>query len=477
MVAHRVKKLGMAALVAVMTSAPVAAVAESLSDALVSAYRSSGLLNQQRALLRATDEDVAVAVAATRPVISYALGAGWTRTRITTTGITRDEGSLSASLNATLTLYDFGRNDLNIEMAKETVLLTREMLVGVEQNVLLRAVKAFLDVRSAHETAMLQANNVRLITQELRAAKDRFEVGEITQTDVSLAEARLAGARAQEASARGNLMIAREEYKAAIGHYPNGLSVPPRVPMTARTLEAAKAQARARHPEVKAAQRGVTVAEMGTEMARRAPLPSLDANASLTGARTYSDNGTGIPPAGTVNSLTGKVGVTLSGPIYSGGRLAALYRKANAQAAASRFELHTTVMGVEQNVGNAWAQLAIASASLEATERQIRAARVALRGAREEAKLGARTTLEVLNYEQELLDAEATRIEAQSGQYIAAYNLLAAMGLLTADHLKLGIATYDPEPYYNAVKSAPVYVISPQGERLESMLEAISRSE
>ena len=466
----RVKQFRIAAisLVAALVMTPVATQAETLSDALVSAYRTSGLLDQQRALLRVKDEDVAVAVAGLRPVINYALNAGWSATRAagTVTTVT----TASATLSASFTLYDFGRTEKRIELARENVMMTRVMLIGVEQQVLMRAASAFLDVRSAHETALLQGNNVRLITEELRAARDRFDVGEITMTDVSLAEARLAAAKSAEAAARGQLMVAREEYKAAVGHYPDGLRVPPHVPMTAKTLDEAKALARAKHPDVLSAKRAVTVAELAVEIAKTAMLPTVTADAALT--RSLSNAG---PP--TPSDLSrATVGVSIAGPIYHGGKFSALYRQAMAQAEAARAGLHLAVQGVEQAVANAWAQLAIAQASIEATDRQIRASRVALRGAREELSLGARTTLEVLNFEQDLLDAQAGRISAESDQYRAVYNLLSAMGLLTAEHLGLGIATYDPEAYYNAVESAPVHLVSPQGERLDAVLEALGRN-
>jgi len=465
---HTLNRIAAAALAAMLSFAPLVASAESLSDALVSAYRNSGLLDQQRALLRVRDEDVAVAVAATRPVLNYALSSTWNLTDsagVVTTSLTN-----SLTLSSSFTIYDFGRSQMRIDLARENVMMTRDALIGVEQNVLLRAVRAFLDVRSAHETAMLQANNVRLITQELRAARDRFEVGEITQTDVSLAEAALAAAKSAEAAARGQLMIAREEYKAAIGHYPNGLRVPPAAPLAARSLDEAKAMARSRHPDVLSARRSVTVAEMSTELARRAMLPTLSADATLGANITDPLN---IP--GTTASRTARAGVTLSGPIYQGGRLSALYRQAQAQTEAARAALHIAAQGVEQQVANAWAQLAVAQASLQASDQRIRANQVALRGAREEQSLGTRTTLDVLNYEQDLLDAQAARIRAQSDQYLAVYNVLAAIGMLTADHLRLGIATYDPEAYFRAVKDAPVFEVSPQGERLDAVLEALGR--
>lgn len=448
--------------------------AESLSDAMVSAYRTSGLLTQQRALLRAEDESVAVAVAGMRPVINYALNGAVNSSNRTSWPASFSDGvtesiSATAQLSMDITVFNFGINALNVDLARENVLMTRDALIGVEQSVLLRAVQAFLNVRSAHETAMLQANNVRLITEELRAARDRFEVGEITQTDVSYAEAQLAAGRSNEAAARGQLMIAREEYKAATGHYPNGLQVPPPAPISVRSLAEAKAVARENHPDVLAQQRAVKVADMSVEIAHRSMLPRLTAGgtASRTLTRTH---------VSAADNTSLGVDLTLSGPIYQGGQLSALYRQAKARAAANRAALHVTVQNVEQSVANAWAQLAVAQASLQASEQQIRARRVALRGAREEATLGARTTLEVLSFEQDLLDAQAARISAQSNQYLAVYSLISAMGLLTADDLHLGIATYDPEAYFNAVKSAPIYDISPQGAKLDAIIETLGRS-
>ncbi len=438
--------------------------AETLTDALISAYRHSGLLEQQRALLRAADEDVAVAVAGLRPSINYALNAGWSNVQPMPGAST----SASATLSASLLLHDFGRSELGIKLARENVLMIREMLVGVEQRVLLRAVSAFLNVRSAVETSALQASYVRLITQELRAARDRFEVGEITQTDVSLAEARLASAKATEAAAVGSLLIAREEYKAATGRYPGTLSAPPAPPVTVSTLDEARTLGRSRHPDMLATQRNITIANMNVEMALLAMKPTLTASARVGNSASSA--------AGASNVTNTQFGLTLQGPIYQGGRFSALYRKAQAARDATRAGLHITKHAVDQNIGNAWAGLAIAAARREATDRHIRATSVALRGAREELSLGARTTLDVLNAQQSLLDARSNAITAQSDQYKAVYQLLAAMGLLTVEHLGLGIATYDPEAYFNTVSRAPVTEVSPQGKQLDALLEVLGRN-
>ena len=187
-----------------IVAAPVAK-AETLADALIAAYKNSNLLEQNRAVLRAADEDVALAVSSLRPVVAYTAQAGWQRAETDGFfGPTVNEGlAASLTLTAEMTLIDFGRNRLSIEIARESVLATRQALIDVEQNVLLTAVRAYVDVRLAQEVVALRQSNLRLIAQELRAARDRFEVGEITKTDVSIAEARLAASRAALASAEG----------------------------------------------------------------------------------------------------------------------------------------------------------------------------------------------------------------------------------------------------------------------------------
>ena len=199
----------MAALLAGATALPASA--ETLADAMVDAYRHSALLDQNRAVLRAADEDVANALAQLRPVVQWIAQHSYTDNE----GI--DFRTSSIALQAQVTLYDWGRNAIAIDIAKETVLATRAALVGVEQDVLLDAVQSYLNVRSALEQVDLQQNSVRVIGQEQQAATDRFEVGEITQTDVAQADAALAAARAGLASAEGNLAIAREAYRAATG--------------------------------------------------------------------------------------------------------------------------------------------------------------------------------------------------------------------------------------------------------------------
>ena len=448
------------AVVAVFALAVASGVrAETLADALVAAYKNSNLLDQNRAVLRAADEDVAIAVSALRPVIAYTAQAGWSRAEVNSgLATTVVEGlSASLSLSAELVLIDFGRRKLGIEIAKESVLATRQALIQVEQNVLLATVQAYVDVRLALDVVALRESNLRLITQELRAAQDRFDVGEITRTDVSIAEARLAASRAALAAAQGQLMIAREAYKAATGAYPGKLAPPPRAPALPRTREEAQGVARGTHPLIRQAQHQVTVADLQVELAKANRAPTIGAGVTL---RT-DDEG--------LESQS--LGLTMNQTLYAGGRLSALQRKALAGKDAARAALAQTAVGVIQNVGIAWANLAVASASIEASDLQIRAAQAAFDGVREEAAAGTRTTLDVLDAEQELLDARNARLEAEAQRYVAVYQVLATMGLLTVEHLQLGIPTYDPEAYYGAVEKAPSH--SAQGKKLDRILEKI----
>nr|WP_235000572.1 TolC family outer membrane protein [Pseudooctadecabacter jejudonensis] len=446
----------MAALAAGVMTGPVRA--DSLADALRDAYHNSGLLDQNRAVLRAADEDVAQSLASLRPVVTWQTQAVYQdSSALRSTGSISDNLSATATVTASLLLADGGASALATDVQKELVLQTRQGLIDVEQSVLFRAAQAYLSVRSASEFLALRRNNVGLIQQELRAARDRFEVGEVTRTDVSLAEARLAAARSLLASAEGALVQANEEFRAAVGRGPGRLAVvsPARLQ---HDVEAARAFAVRNHPNIRAAQHAVTAAELNIRRAEAALNPRLN----LSGTLGLTDEG----------DTTQRLALTYGGTIYQGGQLQSIIRQAQANRDAARAGLLITTQGINQQVGNAYAVLAVARASREASDLQIRAARTAFRGVREEATLGARTTLDVLNAEQELLDAQANMIDAQANEVVASYGVLAAMGLLTADHLNLGVQSYDPAAYYNLVREAPSRV-SEQGQALDRVLESL----
>ena len=442
-----------AALAMMLGSVALPAAAETLGDTLVAAYRHSALLDQNRAVLRAADEDVATAMSALRPVIDWALRHNFTDfngAEATTTTL---------GLTASMTLYDFGRSQAAIDMAKETVMSTRYALLAVEQDILLRAVQAFMDVRESSEQVELQQNSVRLLEQELQAAEDRFEVGEITVTDVAQANAQLAASRAALSAAQGDLEIARESYAAATGARPKGLSAAPPLPKRPASQEAARKAAQKNHPSILQASREVAASELAVVAAAAERNPTFSGTAS---AQIDKEDDKQLA-----------VGVELSQRIYSGGRLSAQHRKAMANRDAARSALLNTSRAVNEAVGNAWANIDVARAQIGSMDEQIAAAQQAYDGVREEATLGARTTLDVLDAEQSLLEARADKITAEANLQLAHYQLLAAMGVLTVKDLQLGIPTYDPSAYYNAVRDAPY--TSRQGESLDRVMRALNK--
>ncbi|QFU09051.1 Outer membrane efflux protein BepC precursor [Rhodobacteraceae bacterium THAF1] len=462
-----------AALVAGLAG-PLAARAETLADAFILAYRHSGLLDKNRAVLRAADEDVAQALASLRPVLSYTAQATRTYTfpndtpgGISSSGLpTSPRGdtvtdTASLGISGELLLWDAGRTRLGVDVARETVLLTRHALTQVEQQVLFNAVSAYLAVIEAQAFVNLRQSNVQVLNEQLRASRERFEVGEVTRTDVALAESQLAASRSDLSAALGDLEIARAQYVQAVGQKPGQLQPIATPPRTATSLDAAQAVARQTHPNIRRDMRAITVAELNILRAEAAMKPRIVGQGSLQIDQDYTE--------------TARLGVQMTGPIYQGGALTSAYRQAAARRDESRADLHITVDDVLNQVAQAWAQSEVATARIAAGELRVRAARVAFQGLQEEFGLGARTTLDVLDAEQDLQDARAALISAQVAEIRAAYQILFTMGLLTVEHLGLGITTYDPEAYYNAVKDAPVRKVSPQGEQLDRIIKSLGR--
>ena len=436
--------------------------AETLADSLAAGYESSGVLEQNRAVLRAADEDVAQAVAALRPVVSFvtsfqAANPGSPLARNSVAGFS---GGTTLGLRASLTLYDFGRRELLIAQQKEAVLATRQALLDVEQQVLLRVAQAYLEVRRSAAFVGLRQNNVRLISEELRAAQDRFEVGEVTRTDVALAESSLAAARSALSAEEGGLVQAREEFRAAVGRLPGDLAPAPpaRIPYT---LDQATEVALRTRPNLLQAQHQVAQAEIAVAATEATLRPSIAATGGFQLDQDLDDSASSI-------------GLELSAPIYQGGAGASTVRQAQAQRDSSRASLLTVARDVRQDVANAFSAIEVARASQQAFEQQVVAADIAFSGVREEATLGARTTLDVLDAEQELLNARANLVSSQVDESVASYQLLTAMGLMTAQNLGLAVQVYDPTAYYDLVDDAPA-ARSERGEALDRVLQSIAR--
>jgi outer membrane protein len=467
-ISERIARSAAILAVAAVGLVPAAARADNLADALAGAYKTSGLLQQNRALLRAADEDVGIAVSALRPILDWTGRFSRSNSEFSSGGI---PGGVSNSdgffgLSAQLLLFDNGNSRLGIKAAQETVLATRQTLLSIEQSILLRAVQAYMNVIRTTEIVRLRENNVRVLGEELRAAQDRFEVGEVTRTDVALAESRAASSRTGLARARGDLVNAQEEYVSAVGERPHSLLPTPPLPKTPVSIDAAKAMAVRNHPDLLSVRHQVAASDLNVRRAEAAMGPT----ARLTGEVGFNN---------TYNSTNyrdnASIALSLSQRLYQGGALSAALRRSMAVSDSVRASLLTVQENVAQNAATAYVGLKVAVASMRSTQKQVEAAQVAFDGTREEAKLGARTTLDVLIAEQELLDAQAQRIGAQTDRYIAAYALLATQGLLTAERLKLDVQIYDAAAYYNRVKNAPSRY-SRQGSDLDRVLRAIGRN-
>ena len=457
-----------------------AAGAETLGDALASAYKTSNLLLQQQATLRASDENVAVAISALRPVLTYiaqvtggnsqqvgtVTGPGGTTTSIDWV----EQANANFSLTAQMVLYDFGARKTNIATVKATVLATEENLRSVEQQVLLGAAQAYINVILQERMVGMQQSNVELVTKDLAAARDKFDVGEVTMTDVSQVEAQLAAAKSQLVASQGALTLAREAYKASVGNYPVRLAAMPRAPALPKSLSEAQAIAAKTNPQIRAAQHQSLAADLRVQSAFLATQPTVSGNVTA-GLTNYFNDSRGFSSGDAPQSLT--AGVQVQGTLYSGGQLSALYRQAlNAQDAA-KYGLAQTAVGVAQGVGNAWSILSVASASITASDQQVAAAQAALDGVRQEFAVGSRTTLDVLDAQQAVLGAESARLQAYSNLYEGQYSLLSSMGLMTASYLKLGVPIYDPKAYFNAVEGGPV--TSTQGKKLDQIMKLMGR--
>ncbi len=423
--------------------------ADTLTDAMRLAYETNPTLILNRAALRATDETVALARSGRRPQIALQ-ASGVLGNNAAFSGVATE--TYSASLNASLNLYDGGRSRDAVEAAKTAVLAARASLENIEQSVMLSAAQAFLTVRRDQQIVSLARNNVDVLKQQLQAAEDRLAVGAATRTEVAQTRARMAAAQAVLAANRGALAISAESYIAVVGTAPVNLAYPPRLPDMPGSLAAAEEIALRTHPLMRASHLSEKVAAIDMRRARNARQPSLSANVNIGYRDTYL-GGANITP-GSPDSSTATL--TLNQPIYTGGALSAAIRQAGATLERRMAETGNTRVQVRQQVSAAWYQLQIARASISATRLQIEAAQFAYEGITEEARLGASTVLDTLNAKQEVLTAQNSLITAMHDERIAAYSLLSAMGLLTPENLDLGIELYDPSENFDRVQNAPI---------------------
>lgn len=448
---------------------PSVTLADTIETALVQAYQNNPQINAQRALVRATDENVPQALSGYRPRVSATAtyGAQYTdTTQVTTSGATgqtvvnrqsgwQDPRSVGATL--TQTLYNGFQTGNRTRQAESQVSSARETLRVIEQTVLLDAATAYMNVLRDSATLDLQRRNVEVIQEQLRQTRDRFNVGEVTRTDVAQAESRVAAAQSQMLAAQSNLATSKAAYRRIIGVEPGNLR--PGTPvdrLSPRTLDLAVAQGQAENPAVTAAEYGVDIAALQVKINEGSLYPTVTVNASVQQNWDSTLN--------TPRSFTGAVVGQVSVPLYQGGSEYALIRQAKETVSQRRLELALNRDQARANVVQAWAQLEAAKAQIEATRAQVAAAEIALNGVREEARVGQRTTLDVLNAQQELVNARVALVTAQRDRVVASYTLLSAVGRLSVPVLGLQVPMYDPMVHYQQVRDSWHGVRTPDGK-------------
>lgn len=418
--------------------------ATTLADALVQAYTTNPQLSLQQSVVRIADEDVINQRGDLLPTLTQTGRASQTKDL----GNTRTARSIGTTLSFTtrlgIQLYDGGADRLDIESAKMSLLAARQQLKEVEQTILLNTVSAYMNVRRDQAFVRLARNNVRVLREQVRAANDRFDVGEVTRTDVSQAKARLASALSSLEASKGNLMRSADSYVAVVGTRPNNLRTPPPAPKIPATASKAEAVAIHKHPRIIAAQFQAKAAEIAMQSAAKGHYPQVDASVSHTIGDTRR-TGTGYTNNSVTADITGQI------TLYAGDKLNSAKRRAQAAFERSQSNLQLQGYITRQSLRNAFTGWQVARASIVAGRQQVRAAQIAFEGVREEAKLGARTTLDTLDAEQELLSARSNLVASIRDEYVATYAVLAEMGLLTAQHLKLGVPIYNPDVNYTKV--------------------------
>lgn len=437
--------------------------AETLESALALAYRNNPTINAQRANLRATDEGVPQALAGYRPRINASWDNGIQSYQAHTLAgsgafITSTNGISPRGGNIGLvqTVYNGQRTGNLTRQAEATVLSGREILRNVVQTALLDAATQYMNVLRDTAILDLQRRNVQVLQEQLKQTRDRFNVGEVTRTDVAQAESRLAAAQSQVLTAEANLKASQAAYRRAIGV--EAVNLRPGMPvdrLSPSSQEGAIELGRADHPTVMSAQYIVDAAQFAAKAAEGSLYPTVTLEGS---AQKRWDLAPGSFDQATFTGLT-----RVTVPIYQGGSEYSVIRQAKETLGQRRIELDVQRDIVRANVVQAWAQLQATKAQIIAAQAQVTAAEVALNGVREEARVGQRTTLDVLNAQQELVNARVSLVTAQRDRVVASFTLLAAVGHLDPEHLRMPTEEYDPRTHYHQVRDAWFGVRNPDG--------------
>jgi outer membrane protein len=453
-----------------MPLVPVPALADTLQMALIQAYQNNPSLNSQRAGVRATDESVPQALSGYRPTIAVT-AVGGEQTSYSQQKLNTPAGlpavynvssgynaPLSAGITATQTIFNGFQTANRTRQAESQVLSARATLSVTEQAVLLNAVTAYMNLLRDSAILDLQKRNVEVLQEQLRQTRDRFNVGEVTRTDVAQAESRLASGRSQVLTAEANYNSSVATYRQVIGVQPGKLTAGAPVDrFSPQNLQNAVALGTASHPSVASAQFGVDAAVQQVKVAEGALYPTLAVQGS------YQRNWETVGAANIPQSYNASVLGTLTVPIYQGGAEYSLIRQAKETLGQRRLDLDTARDQVRQTIVQSWGLLDAAKANIEATQAQVQASEIALNGVREEARVGQRTTLDVLNAQQELVNARVALVTAQRDRVVASYTLLSSVGKLLPQVLGLRTPIYHAQVHYEQVRDSWAGVRIPDG--------------
>ena len=414
-------------------------------DAMAKAYSANPTLQQSRAGLRATDEGVPFALSGFRPSLS-ATGSisEYEKETNLNPGVSTNLNPRTMSLTLTQPIFS-GMGTLSaVRKAVSTVKAARARLLGAEQGVLLSTATAYLDVVRNKAVMELNTNNEQVLDRQLEATRDRFKVGEITRTDVHIAEARLARAKAERIAAQGQLETSKASYANIVGEVGSNFSAPDINLNLPKSLEDALNEGREANPVVVAAEHDEAAARESANVAKAGLMPSL--NLSGTAKRSFDS----VQSNYQSDELTGTL--TLSVPLYQGGAAYSSLRSSRHQAAAARLAFDQALRDVTEEIHRAWENNLTAMARIGAFKTQVKASETALEGVEKEASVGSRTVLDVLDAEQELLDARVNLVRSQRDATVSALTLLSSVGRLTAVELQLPVDLYDAEGHYRDVR-------------------------
>jgi outer membrane protein len=443
------------------------ALADTIDAALVRAYQNNPQLNAQRAAVRSTDENVPQALSGYRPRVAITASAGYQYTDVLTTAggtgtnlvktiVHGANAPRSVGVTASQTIFNGQQTANRTRAAESQVSGAREALRVLEQSVLLAGATIYMDFLRDSAIVEVQRSNTRVLEQTLKQTRDRFNVGEVTRTDVAQSEAQLAAGKTQQLTAESNLTTTRSNFRRIIGNEPENLA--PGSPVDRYlpgTLPSAVDLGLIENPNVTAAMFGIDVNYLQVKINEGALLPVVTLQGSVQ--QSYEQTMTIFRSFGA--SVIGQLSI----PVYQGGAEYALIRQSKETLAQQRLNLETTRDQTRASVVQAWGQLLAGKAQVASAQSQVTASEIALNGVREEAKAGQRTTLDVLNAQQALVNARVALVTAQHDRVVASYAVLNAVGRLSPLVLNLSTTIYDPSVHYHQVRDSWAGVRTPDG--------------